>query len=77
MKVKVVYVEYITKEIEIDDKFKPLADQKYYGTEEEYDEATKEVERVMKMPFGDDNCENAKYIVSVTDSETDNTMLEW
>ena len=76
MKVKVTYVEYVTKEIEIDDKFKPLAAQDYYGSNEEYDEAIKEVERVMGMPFGDDDYTNAKYIVGVNEAETDNTMLE-
>ena len=77
MKVKVTYVEYITKEIEIDDKFKPLADWGYCRSEEECDEAIKEVERIMKMPFGDDDCTNTKYIVTVNEAETDNTMLEW
>jgi len=77
MKVKVVYVEYVTKEIEIDDKFKPLADWNYRGSDEKYDEAAKEVERIMEMPFGDDDDTNVKYIVSVNEAETDNPMLEW
>ena len=77
MKVKVTYVEYVTKEIEIDDKFKPLADWDYRCSDEKCYEAIKEVERIMKMPFGDDDGTNAKYIVSVNEAETDNPMLEW
>lgn len=77
MKVKVTYVEYVTKEIEIDDKFKPLADWNHCCSDEECDEATKEVERIMGMPFGDDDYTNAKYIVGVNEAETDNPMLEW
>lgn len=76
MKVKVTYVEYITKEVEIDDKFKPLAVPNYYGSDKECDEAIKEVERVTGMPFGDDDYTNTKYIVGVSEAETDNIMLE-
>ena len=77
MKVKVTYCTYITKEVEISDGFAPLADPHYICSNEMYDRAIQEVEKVMGIPFGDDDLDNDTYIVNVTDSLTDETMLEW
>lgn len=77
MKVKVTYCEYITKEVEISDDFAPLADPHYHGSAEMYDRAVQAVEKIMGFPFGDENYDNDKYIVSVVDSATDELMLEW
>jgi hypothetical protein len=79
MKVKVTYCAYSTKEVEISDEFQPLADPKYIYTYSDgmYDKVVQAVEKVMGIPFGDGEGCNEKYIVSVVDSATDETMLEW
>lgn len=77
MKVKVTYCVYLTKEVEISDEFAPLADPKYICSDERCDKATQAVENVMGIPFCDGEGDNDKYIVSVVDSATDETMLEW
>ena len=77
MKVKVTYCAYITKEVEISDEFAPLADPHYCCSDEMCDRAVQEVEKVMGIPCGDDDRNNDAYIVNVTDSLTDETMLEW
>ena len=77
MKVKVTYCAYLTKEVEISDEFAPLADPQYLCSDEMCDKAIQAVEKVMGIPFGDGEGCNEKYIVSVEDSATDETMLEW
>lgn len=77
MKVKVTYCEYVTKEVEISDEFAPLADPHYYCSNEMCYRAIQTIEKIMGIPFGDDNRDNSKYIISVTDSATDEPMLEW
>lgn len=77
MKVKVTYCAYLTKEVEISDEFAPLADPKYICSNKMCDKATKAVEKIMGIPFGNDENENEKYIVSVVDSATDEPILEW
>lgn len=80
MKVK-VFVERVEEiEVEVDDKiFAPLDIALDAPTPPQpfYDRATKEIERVVGLPFGNDDLNNPAFIVGVHSVQSGNTMMEW
>lgn len=78
MKVKCFVSAILTREIEIDDKFKALAVDKPWEhniPNELYEEAVQAVEKATGIKM-DDNCGDSAYICSVEDCETEITILE-
>lgn len=77
MKVKCYIASVIEKEVEIDDKFKPLAVNFPWTKDipdELYEEAVKAVEKATGAQMTDD--EENHFICSVEDTETGIIMLE-
>ena len=80
MKVK-VFIEKVEEiEVEVDDKiFAPidigLADP--CPPQSFYERATEEIERVVGLPFGNDECKNEAFIVRVEAVKSGNTIMEW
>ena len=78
MKVKCFVSTILTKEVEIDDKFKALAVDKPWKhniPDELYEEAVKAVEEATGIKM-DDNGDDSAYICGVEDCETEITILE-
>lgn len=78
MKVKCFVSAILTREVEIDDKFKVLAVDKPWEhniPNELYEEAVKAVEKATGIKM-DDNCDDSAYICGVEDCETEITILE-
>lgn len=78
MKVKCFVPTLLTKEVEIDDKFKVLAVNRPWEhniPEELYEEAIQAVEEATGLKM-DDSYEDSAYICAVEDCETEITILE-
>lgn len=78
MKVKCYVNAILTREVEIDDKFKPLAVDRPWEqniSDELYEEAVQAVEKATGIKM-DDNCGDSAYICGVEDCETNITILE-
>lgn len=83
MKVKLYVCRHEEIEVEIDDKFRKLAQPYPWKdpecTEELYEECCKAVEQASGLPFGDEdenNNFNSNYIEAVWSAENDEVMLE-
>ena len=78
MKVKCYICTVLTREVEIDDKFKPLAVEKPWEhniPKELYAEAVEAVEKATGLKM-DDMVDDSAYICSVEDCASEITMLE-
>jgi hypothetical protein len=78
MKVKCYVQTILTREVEIDDKFKILAVEKPWEhniPDALYEEAVQAVEKATGIKM-DDNCNDSAWICSVEDCETENLILE-
>lgn len=78
MKVKCYVSTILTREVEIDDKFKALAVDKPWEhdiPDSLYEEAIQAVEKATGIKM-DENCGDSAYICSVEDCETEITMLQ-
>lgn len=78
MQVRCYVNTILTREVEIDDKFKALAVEKPWEhniPDELYEEAVQAVEKATGIKM-DDNCGDSAYICGVEDCETEITILE-
>lgn len=66
-------------EVEIDDKFRKLADNPFDTTEEEYEACIKAVEKITGLPYGDhrERHPDKPYIWAVNSMENHEVMLEY
>lgn len=80
MKVK-VFIEKVEEiEVEVDDTvFAPIdiALEEPCPPQSFYDRAMEEIERVIGLPWGNDNLDKPAYIVGVEAVKSGNTIMEW